>query len=439
MRIPIKRLLPLVLVVVTVVSLLSTATSTRAQNPVEINFYYPTAVGGPIDKIMAGFAADFEKANPDIKVTPVFAGGYADIYKAVETQINGGSTKVDVAIFLSTDMYSLIDNDYIVSLDSFIKASPDGDAYIKDFYPAFLTNSQDSGSTWGIPFQRSTPVLYYNKDLFKAAGLDPSAAPKTWADMLADAHKLTKSEGSQWGIEIPSDGFPYWLFQGFAIGNGQNLVGDDPDKVFFNTPTTVEGLQYFVDLANKEKVMPTGVIAWNDTPTDFEAGKAAMIYHTTGSLTTILSKSKFDVGVGFLPQGKKGYGAPTGGGNLYIIKNAPADHQQAAWKWIQYLSSPDVEAQWTAATGYIAPRQSAWQTKTLTDLVAVKPQYGVARDQLQYAAKELATHQGADIQHIMGQAIQAALTGQKTPQQALDDAQKAAEAILANYAATPAK
>lgn len=438
MRIPIKRLLPLMLVAITVVSLLGTISPTRAQSPLEISFYYPTAVGGPIAKLMDGFAADFTKANPDIKVTPVFAGGYADIYKAVQTQISGGSSKVDVAIFLSTDMYSLIDNDYVVPLDDFIKNTKDGDAYLKDFYPAFLANSQTDGQTWGIPFQRSTPVLYYNKDLFKAAGLDPETSPKTWADMLAYAHKLTKSDGSQWGIEIPSDGFPYWLFQGFAISNGQNIVGDAADKVYFNTPSTVEALQYFVDLSNKESVEPKGIINWNDTPTDFISGRAAMIYHTTGSLTNILNNAKFPVGVGFLPQGKKGYGAPTGGGNLYIIKTSPADHQQAAWKWIQYLSSPDVEAQWTIGTGYIAPRQSAWDTKALKDLIAAKPQYGVARDQLQYAAKELATHQGTDVQHIMGQAIQAALTGQKTPQQALDDAQKAAETLLAQYA-TPAK
>src|SRR5258708_39326675 len=121
LRIPIKRLLPLMMVVIAVVSLLGSITPTRAQSPIEISFYYPTAVGGPISKIMDGFAADFNKANPDIKVTPVFAGGYADIYKAVQTQISGGSSKVDVAIFLSTDMYSLIDNDYIVPLDDFIK------------------------------------------------------------------------------------------------------------------------------------------------------------------------------------------------------------------------------------------------------------------------------------------------------------------------------
>ncbi|MCC7447064.1 MAG: ABC transporter substrate-binding protein [Anaerolineae bacterium] len=430
--IALSKRLALVLAVAIVVSLLGGTIRTSAQKVTEINFYYPTAVGGPLEKVFADFAADFNKANPDIKVNTVFAGGYADIYKAVQTQVGGGGKGPDAAIFLSTDLYSLVDNDYIVPLDDFIAKSKEP-KMLDDFFPAFLLNSQDYGKTWGIPFQRSTPVLYYNKDMFKAAGLDPNAPPKNWQEMRDFAKKLTKADGSVWGLEIPSDGFPYWLFQGFAIGNGQNLVGDKPNQVIFNKPEIVEALQYFVDLANKDNVMPKGIIVWGNTPTDFTSGKAAMIYHTTGSLTNILKNAKFEVGVGFLPAGKKGYGAPTGGGNIYILKSSPPENQAAAWRWIEYLTSAQTQANWTVATGYIAARKSAWETQTLKDLVAKNPQYAVARDQLQYAAKELTSHQGGDIQKIFGKAVQAALTGEKTPQAALDEAQQTADKMLADY------
>ena len=160
-----------------------------------------------------------------------------------------------------------------------------------------------------------------------------------------------------------------------------------------------------------------------------------MIYHTTGSLTNILSKAKFDVGVGFLPAGSKGYGAPTGGGNLYMIKNKSAtpDKQKAVFKFIQFLTEPARLANWTTVTGYVAPRKSAWDTDTLKNLVASKPQYAVARDQLQYAAKELTSHEGATVQQILGKAVQAVITGGKDPKQALDDAQKEADKLLADY------
>jgi sn-glycerol 3-phosphate transport system substrate-binding protein len=428
-----KVRLKLVLTVALFAMAFAGMTNTRAQKVTEINFYYPTAVGGPLTKIMDGYADKFNKANPDVKVTAVYAGGYTDIYKAIDTQVKGGGKGPDVAILLSTDLYSLIDNDYIIPVETYIKASKDGDAYLKDFFPAFLANSQAGGQTWAAPFQRSTPVLYYNKDAFKEVGLDPAKGPQTFDEMRDFAKKLTKADGSRWGLEIPSDGFPYWLFQGFAIANGQNLVGDAANKVMFNTPSTVDALTYFRDLSVKDKVMPQGVIVWGTTPTDFTSGKAAMIYHTTGSLTNILKNAKFDVGVSFLPAGKKGFGAPTGGGNLYILKSAPKENQDAAWRWIQFLTSPEIQADWTIGTGYIAARQSAWDTQALKDLVAKNPQYAVARDQLKYAAKELATHRGADVQKIMGTAVQKVITGEKEPQAALDEAQKAAEDLLSEY------
>ncbi len=428
-----KARLKLLLAVVLLAAAFGGAAPRAKAAVVEVNFNYVTAVGGPIAQVMDGYAAKFNAANPDVKVTATYAGGYPDIYKAIDTQIKGGGKGPDVAILLSTDLYSLIDNDYVLPLDSYIKASKDGDAYLKDFFPAFLLNSQTEGQTWGAPFQRSTPVLYYNKDMFKEAGLNPDKGPQTFAELSDFAKKLTKTDGSRWGIEIPSDGFPYWLFQGFAIANGQNLVGDAANKVTFNGASTVEALSFFRDLALKDKSMPQGVIVWGNTPTDFTAGKTAMIYHTTGSLTNILKNAKFDVGVAFLPAGKVSFGAPTGGGNLYIMKNSPKENQDAAWRWVQFLTSPEIQADWTVNTGYIASRQSAWTQDALVKLIAKYPQYAVARDQLKYASKELATHRGADIQKIFGTAVQKVITGELDPQAALDAAQKAAEDLLKDY------
>lgn len=407
--------------------------TTAAAAPVELTFYFPTAVDGPIKTTFQGYADAFTKANPNIKVNTVFAGTYTDVLKKIQTEVKGGGATADVAILLSTDIYTLADNDLVIPMDDLVKADKDGSAWLSDFYPAFMQNSMALGKTWGIPFQRSTPVLFYNKDLFKEAGLNPDKAPQTFKEMAEDAQKLTKADGSRWGIKIPSDGFPYWLYQGFAISNGQNVVADAGNKVFFNTPAALQGLKDFQSLITDYKAMPKGVIVWGDTPKDFISGNAAMIYHTTGSLTSILSQAKFDVGVGFLPAGSKGFGAPTGGGNLYIMKSSSAAKQQAAYKYIKFLTEPERLADWTKVTGYVAPRKAAWETDTLKTLLKDKPQYGVARDQLQYAAKELTSHEGAQIQAILGKAVQSVITGDKDAQKALDDAQKEAEKILADY------
>ncbi len=130
----------------------------QAQAPVEVSFSYPVAVGGPITKIIDGLAADFEKENPGIKLKPIYTGTYQDSLTKTLTAVKGGDPPV-TAILLSTDMFTLIDEDAIVPFDDLIK-TPDDQAWLKSFYPAFMENSQTGGKTWGIPFQRSTIVLY---------------------------------------------------------------------------------------------------------------------------------------------------------------------------------------------------------------------------------------------------------------------------------------
>ncbi len=396
-----------------------------------LTFYYPVAVPGPITQVIDGYIAKFQQQNPNIKVNAVLSGGYPDTLTKIQTTIKGGGTPPDVAVLLSTDLYSLVDSDAILPLDDQIKAAG-GDTFTSDFYPAFLANSSYQGHIWSLPFQRSIPVLYYNKDLFKAAGIDNSKGPANYQEMVADAQKLTKPDGSQWGIEISSDGIPYWLFQSFVIGNGANVVGNAANKVTFDTPQIVSALQDFVDLSKKYKVMPAEILQWANMPNDFVNGKAAMIWHSSGSLTSILKQAKFDVGVG-CTVGEKGCGAPTGGGNIYMLKGIPADHQAAAWKFIQFMTSTDIQADWSIQTGYVPGRKSSMSTQAMKDYVAKTAQAAVAPDGLQYAGAELAAHNNAQIQKALGDGVQAALTGKSNPADALKAAQQQADQILAPF------
>src|SRR5205814_8927594 len=147
------------------------------------------------------------------------------------------------AILRSTDMFTLIAEDAIVPFDN-------NDA--KHFLTASLANSQTGGKTWRLPFQRSTIVLYWNKELFKEAGLDPNKAPGTWKEMLDDAQKLTRRDAAgnvtQWGVQIPSSGFPYWLFQGLTTPNGVELMNTAGNETYFDKPEVIEALAFWVDL-----------------------------------------------------------------------------------------------------------------------------------------------------------------------------------------------
>lgn len=409
--------------------------ATPTPSTVTLTFFYPVAVPGPITQIIDGYIAKFQQQNPSIKVNAVLSGGYGDTLTKIQTTIKGGGTPPDVAVLLSTDLYSLVDSNAVQTLDDYVKAAG-GDTFLADFYPAFLANSRYQDHIWSLPFQRSTPVLFYNKDMFKAAGLDASRGPANFQELATDAAKLTKTDAggktATWGIEISSDGIPYWLFQSFVIGNGTNVVGTAANKVTFDSPQTVQALQDFMDLSGKYKAMPSGILLWADMPNDFVNGKAAMIWHSSGSLANILKQAKFDVGVSYT-MGEKGFGAPTGGGNMYILKGIPADHQAAAWKFMQFMSSADIQADWSINTGYIAARKSAYDSQAMKDYVAKVPQAAVAPQGLQYAGAELASHNNAQIQKILGDAVQAGLTGKTAPADALKAAQQQADQVLSAF------
>jgi sn-glycerol 3-phosphate transport system substrate-binding protein len=403
--------------------------------PVEVEFYYPVAVGGPIPKIIDSMVADFEKQNPDIKIKPVYAGTYQDSIAKALTALKGGSAP-QLAVLLSTDMFSLIDEDAIVPIDSLAK-SESGSKWLNGFYDAFMQNSRSGGHVWGVPFQRSTIVMYYNKDLFKQAGLDPEHAPATWQELVDYSKKLTRKDASgnatQWGLEIPSGGsFAYWLFQALTTPNGAILMNQAGNKVMLNTPAVVEAAQFWRDLAGKYGVMPKGTIDWGTTPKDFLEKKAAMVWTTTGNLTNIRANASFPFGVAMMPKEKRG-GSPTGGGNFYIFKSGTPAQQQAALKFVQWATTPEHAADWSIATGYVAVTPAAWQTDRMKKYAQEVPAAAVARDQLDVSVAEFSTHDNQRVTKVLNDALQAVLTGAKTPQQALSDAQGESDRILRAY------
>ncbi len=405
-----------------------------AQAPVDISFYYPVAVGGPITKIIDKFATDFERENPGIKVHPIYSGTYQDSITKALTAVKSNDAPA-MSVLLSTDMYTLIDEDAIVPWDPLIKTAEDR-AWLQGFYPAFMENSQTGGKTWGIPFQRSTIVLYYNKEMFKDAGLDPNHAPETWKEMAEYAQKLTKRDASgkvtQWGVQIPASGFPYWLFQGLTTENGVQLMNAAGTETYYDKPAVIEAVQYWVDLTSKYKAHPEGIVEWGTTPKDFFERKVAMMWTTTGNLTNVRSNAKFDFGVAMLPANKR-RGSPTGGGNFYLFKQAKPEQQAAAFKFVKWITSPARAAQWGIDTGYVAVRPDAWETPEMKKYVAEFPPAAVARDQLQFAVAELSTHDNQRVTKALNDGLQAALTGSKPAEQAMKDAQREADRLLKSY------
>ena len=400
----------------------------------EISFYYPIAVGGPVADRMARLVEDFERENPGIKVRPIYSGTYKDsIAKALTAHRSGNPP--DLAVLFAVDIYTLIDADAILAFDELVEPVG-GKAWLGSFYPALMANSRVAGKTWGIPFQRSTILLYWNKQMFREAGLDPERPPRNWDEMAQFAQKLARRDEAgrvtRWGVQIPSSGFPYWLFQGLVTANGATLMNATGTETYFDRPAVVEALQYWVDLSRKHRVHPPGVVEWGTTPAQFVDGKAAMIWTTSGNLADLRDKARFDIGVAALP-GNRQSGSPTGGGNFYVFKKSPPAQRQAALTFIRWMVAPERTARWGIASGYIAVNPAAWETQAMKQHIAQAPQATVARDQLGQAVAELSTHENQRVTRALNAGLAAALNGTKTPLKAMQDAQAEAMRILLPY------
>jgi sn-glycerol 3-phosphate transport system substrate-binding protein len=409
--------------------------TSATSGPVTIQVAYPVAVDAPIAKILNGYVAEFEKANPNITVKPVFSGGYTDVKTAIQTAIQGGATPPALAVMLATDLFDLTNADYIEPLDPYLNKMKNKDAYLSDFLPAFLENSRFDGKIWSLPFQRSAVVLYYNKDLFKQKGL---SAPDSWDTLAKDAQALTERSGdkvTRWGILWSTVGLPYWLFQPLVIGAGQNIVGTSDTKVYFDTPASIDAIKFYISLSKTYNATPPGAQdTWGVSPGDLASGRAAMIMHSSGSLASILKQANFNVGVMALPGKKPGtYASVPGGGNLYIMKGAPQAQKDAAFKFIEFLTQPNNVADFSINTGYIATRQSAYETQMMKDYIAKVPQALETRDALKYAGKEMSLQDLGKVRDIYQNNLQEALNGKMTPEAAMQKAQSEADAALKEF------
>jgi sn-glycerol 3-phosphate transport system substrate-binding protein len=401
---------------------------------VELSMYYPVAVGGPLTKIVDGLVADFMKENPDIDVKAIYAGNYNDARIKALAALKSGQP-AQLSVMFAIDIYELIEQDAIVAFDDIVETDEEK-AWLTKFYPALMENGITGGKTWGIPFQRSTIVMYYNKDAFRDAGLDPENPPATWDELVDAGQKLVKKDASgqieRWGIMIPSTGYPYWMFGALAMQNDQVLMNSAGNETFFDAPSTVGALEFWLDLGKTHKVMPQGTIEWGTLRQNFLEQKTAIMWHSTGNLTVVKGKAEFDFGVAMLPASKR-RGTPTGGGNFYIFKQTTPAERKAAMKLIRFLTEPERTAEWSMKTGYLGTRPDAYETQALMDYVGEFPPAAVARDQLDFATAELSTYQTGRVRKLLDDAIQAALTGAKSPGDALGAAQKQSDRLLEQY------
>lgn len=402
---------------------------TQAQDSTVVQIYFPIAVDSPITQILNGYAEAYMASHEGVEIVWSFEGGYSDVLNRLMTVSEGGGDLPALAIMLATDIYDLRNAEVIQPWDAYVT-----DEYLADFTPTWLANSYydyDGDGTpelYGLPFQRSTVLLYYNADLLTEAGLE---FPANWEELATTAQALTTD--TREGILIPNS-WPYWVFQPFAAGAMQNIVTDSDVDVFFDTPGVVEALQYWVDLYKVYGATPDGVQDnWGAAPGAFADGAAAMIVHSSGSLRSILNNADFTVGVAGVPGKDGGAYTVTGGGNMYLVNGIDEATAQAAWEFVQWLTAPEQTVDWSIQTGYYNTRESGFELDAWKEYAAANPQVDEARATLASAAREFSVQSLADVRNVLHTHILGVLNGTEAPADAMAAAQTEADAILSIY------
>ncbi|MET3162300.1 UNVERIFIED_ORG: sn-glycerol 3-phosphate transport system substrate-binding protein [Arthrobacter sp. UYEF10] len=315
----------------------------------------------------------FHAKYPDIKVNLVTAGAnYEEIAQKFQTSQAAKSGLPAVVVLSDVWWFRYFTNGSIIPVDGLIKEL---DIKVDDFRQSLVDDYKYDDRQWALPYGRSTPLFYYNKDHFAAAGL-PDRAPATWQEFGEWAPKLKAASGAQYAYIYPAlAGYAGWTLQNNLWGWGGGWSTDW--EITCDSAESVEALQWAQDSIYKHA---WAGVSSKEAADDFSAGLTSSTISSTGSLLGVLKSATFNVGVGFLPGGPKAKTGvcPTGGAGLGIPSGISKEEQLAAGTFLKFMTEPENTAAFSAATGYMPTRTSA----DMTAVLARTPQIKTAMDQL---------------------------------------------------------
>ena len=398
----------------------------------KIDFFFPVPVDGKLAREMTRLTRVYNDSQKEVAVTAVYTGSYDDTKLKAQAAANAGKPPAVVLMSANFVLDLKLAGD-VISLEPMLKADGTTRAkFLDDFWPAVQPNAVVDGELYAIPYQNSTPLLYFNVDHFKEAGLDPKKPPQTWAELVDAAKKLTR--GDRMGFGLP-EGYDYmgWMMEALSMSNGGRYFNEEyGGEVYYDTPSMLGAAQFVEDLVFKHKVMQQGVVEGGALSTNFLAGKVSMMLLSTGSLSFVRENMKMAYDVAFVPRNVRN-AVPIGGGSLVMFKGLSDEQKAAGWKFAKWLSSTETLGGWSRFTGYFSPRKSPYDTAEMKDFMSKNPDAKVALDQLPYAKPWFATYQTVAVRKALEDEIQAVLNGKKKAPQAVKDAQKNADALMKPY------
>ncbi|MCM3634004.1 ABC transporter substrate-binding protein [Paenibacillus camelliae] len=400
----------------------ASSSSTKSSEPVNVLWWH--SMGGELGAAVTELVAQFNSSQSDIIVEEVYQGSYDESLNKMKASMDSKSGPALIQVYEIGSRF-MIDSGATTPIQTFI----DAEQYDLSLLEENITNYYSfDGQLHSMPFNTSNPILYYNKDMFAAAGLDPDKAPATFEEVAEYAEKLT--QGGQAGASFAIYG---WFMEQFFANQGSDYLNNGNGRTSaatesnLNNEVGVETLTWWKELVDQGHALNLGR-ATADTKKAFLAGQVAMTLDSTASLRGIVdaAEGQFEVGTGFLPKAANAAegGVVVGGASLWIMNNKSQEEQQAAWEFIKFLAKPETQAYWHVNTGYFPITKAAYEETLVSDNLAKYPQFQTAVDQL-HASKPSTASTGAvmgvfpEARQIVESAIEEALNDVKSPQDAL--------------------
>jgi sn-glycerol 3-phosphate transport system substrate-binding protein len=417
------------------------AVATPAGAAVEIQWWH--AMGGELGQKLEKIANDFNASQSDYKVVPVFKGSYPEAMTAAIAAFRARQNPTLLQVFEVGTATMMAARGAVYPVFELMKDENepfDPKAYL----PAVTGYYSDTrGNMLSFPFNSSTPILYYNKDAFRKAGLDPNMAPRTWPEVEAAARKL-QAAGLACGL---TNEWPSWVmvenfsaFHNIPIGTKANGFGGLDTALTINNPLVEKQIAMLAEW-QKTKLYDYGGRT-NKAEPKFYAGECGIFIGSSAARLAILTNGKFDLGYGMQPYWPDVKGAPQnsiiGGATLWVLKGRPAAEYKGAAKFLAFLSKPETQAWWHQNTGYLPITLAAYELSRSQGFYDKNPGTDTAIKQMTLNpptdnSKGLRFGSFVQIRDVIEEELEQAFGGTKTAKEGLDSAVKRGNDLLRQF------
>ncbi len=405
---------------------------------VEIVWWH--AMSGSRLKVVKNIVREFNVSHPDINLKALFTGSYAETLTKFISAYRTHSAPNLVQVY-EVGTQTMLDSGAIVPVYKLPEMLGENWDWAKYIIPILNYYSVD-GKLYSMPFNSSTAMLYYNKDLFRKAGLDPNNPPSTWAELESVGTKIKQRTSVR---AVLSFGWPGWIFEQMYATHNQLLANNDngrsgrATKMYVNSNFGVKVLETWTRLSKK------GIFLYGGP--EYSANKAfissqiAMLMQSTSSLAGIEKASRFKVGTSFLPhfEGYPSGNSVIGGGSLWVPKGQSHSKLRGVWEYLKFLGKTETAIEWHKGTGYFPTTTSAMKALMDQEWFSKDQNFLTAFLQILSGRRDTPAATGVRIgpfvkyRELERAAIEKAVSGVRSPRRALDDLERQANSQLASY------